>query len=216
MELSINYRFLIVDDHYVARQGVSFIVEEMFYNAIIYHSETFEGVAKILKEDKIDLLILEINFTIGDGLAIIEEIIKIQQDIKILIFTVCDENIYAMKYLNAGVSGYLNKGSTLEEIKQALRLMMFSGKYMTQNIKSKISNYGTSNKPINPLDQLSNREVEVARLLIKGYGNLEITNLMQIKKSTVSTLKKRIFEKLEIDSLPALIEFFQLYFKKSH
>jgi DNA-binding NarL/FixJ family response regulator len=216
MESSVNYRFLIADDHYVVRQGVSSIVEEMFYNAIIYHSETFEGIIKILKEDKIDLLILEINFTIGDGLGIIEEIIKIQQDIKILVFTVCDENIYAMKYLNAGVSGYLNKGSTLEEMKQALSLMMFSGKYMTQNLKSKISDYGISNKPINPLDQLSNREVEVARLLIKGCGNLEITHLMQIKKSTVSTLKKRIFEKLEIDSLPALIEFFQLYFKKSH
>jgi DNA-binding NarL/FixJ family response regulator len=216
MESSVNYRFLIADDHYVVRQGVSSIVEEMFYNAIIYHSETFEGIIKILREDKIDLLILEINFTIGDGLGIIEEIIKIQQDIKILVFTVCDENIYAMKYLNAGVSGYLNKGSTLEEMKQALSLMMFSGKYMTQNLKSKISDYGISNKPINPLDQLSNREVEVARLLIKGCGNLEITHLMQIKKSTVSTLKKRIFEKLEIDSLPALIEFFQLYFKKSH
>jgi DNA-binding NarL/FixJ family response regulator len=66
-------------------------------------------------------------------------------------------------------------------------------------------------KPINPLEQLSNREIEVARLLIKGYGNLEIAELLNIKKSTVSTFKNRIFEKLDIDNLADLIDFFQLY-----
>jgi DNA-binding NarL/FixJ family response regulator len=58
---------------------------------------------------------------------------------------------------------------------------------------------------------LSNREVEVARLLIKGFGNMEIADMLSIKKSTVSTFKNRIFEKLEIDNLADLIDTFQLY-----
>ena len=70
-----------------------------------------------------------------------------------------------------------------------------------------------SKTPINPLEQLSNREVEVARLLIKGYGNLEISELLQVKKTTVSTFKNRVFEKLEIDNLAALISIFNLYFE---
>ncbi len=89
--------------------------------------------------------------------------------------------------------------------------MMLSGKYITQNIKDKILDSYISKKPVNPLEQLSNREVEVARLLIKGYGNMEIAEQLQVKKSTVSTFKNRIFEKLEINNLADLIDFFQLY-----
>ena len=122
-----------------------------------------------------------------------------------------DEDIYALRYLNAGASGYLNKGSNEDEMKQALKSMMVSGKYITQNIKDRILDSYISKKPINPLEQLSNREVEVARLLIKGFGNLEIAEMLNIKKSTVSTFKNRIFEKLEIDNLADLIDFFNLY-----
>jgi DNA-binding NarL/FixJ family response regulator len=71
-----------------------------------------------------------------------------------------------------------------------------------------------SKKPINPLEKLSAREVEVAKLFIKGYGNLEISELLQIKKTTVSTFKIRIFEKLEIQNLPALIELFNFYYEE--
>ena len=130
---------------------------------------------------------------------------------KILIFSALDEDIYALRYLNAGASGYLNKGSNEDEMKQALKSMMVSGKYITQNIKDRILDSYISKKPINPLEQLSNREVEVARLLIKGFGNLEIAEMLNIKKSTVSTFKNRIFEKLEIDNLADLIDFFNLY-----
>src|SRR5690606_18263479 len=135
----------------------------------------------------------------------------IQPEMKILIFSALDEDIYALRYLNAGASGYLNKGSSEDEMKQALKSMMISGKYITQNIKDRILDSYISKKPINPLEQLSNREVEVARLLIKGFGNLEIAEMLTIKKSTVSTFKNRIFEKLEIDNLADLIDFFNLY-----
>jgi DNA-binding NarL/FixJ family response regulator len=129
-------------------------------------------------------------------------------------FTAYDESIYAMRYLNAGASGFLSKGCNENEIKHAIKSMMVSGKYVTQNIKDRILDSYISKTPINPLEKLSVREVEVARLLIKGYGNLEISELLQIKKTTVSTFKNRVFEKLEIDNLAALIELFQVYFEE--
>ena len=214
MKLSNNYVFLIADDHSVVRQGISLVVKELFSNAVIHTAGSFKDTLKAVSQFKIDLLILDINFPDGNSINIIPEIKAIQPDIKILIFTAYDESIYAMRYLNAGVSGYLNKGCTEDEIKQAVKSMVTTGKFVTQSIKDRILDSYISKTPINPLEKLSIREVEVARLLIKGYGNLEISELLQIKKTTVSTFKNRVFEKLEIDNLASLIELFQLYFEE--
>jgi len=211
MKTTPNFTFLIADDHSIVRQGVSLLIKELFFNAKINQAGNFKETLKILRETKIDLLVLDINFPDGNSLNIIAETKAIQPDIKILIFSAYDEDIYALRYLNAGASGYLNKGSNEQEMKHALKSMMVSGKYITQNIKDKILDSYISKKPVNPLEQLSNREVEVARLLIKGYGNMEIAEQLQVKKSTVSTFKNRIFEKLEINNLADLIDFFQLY-----
>lgn len=212
MTSSNSYSFLIADDHSVVRNGVSLIIKELFLNAVIYKAGNFKEIFNVLKEVKVDLLILDVNFPEGNSISILSEIKTIQPDIKILIFSVHDENIYAMRYLNAGASGYLNKEISEDEIKHAINTIISSGRYITQNIKDRILDYYISKKPVNPLDLLSNREIEVAQLLIKGHGNLEILELLNIKKTTVSTYKNRIFEKLEIDNLADLIKFFQLYY----
>lgn len=211
MKQTQNFTFLIADDHSIVRQGVSLLIKELFFSAKIHQAANFKETLKVLKETPIDLLVLDINFPDGNSLNIIADIKHIQPDLKILILSAYDEDIYALRYLNAGASGYVNKGSSEEEMKQALKSMMLSGKYITQNIKDRILDSYISKKPINPLELLSNREVEVARLLIKGYGNMEIAEQLQVKKSTVSTFKNRIFEKLEINNLADLIDLFQLY-----
>ncbi|KQX09877.1 response regulator transcription factor [Flavobacterium sp. Root420] len=208
---SNRHNFLIADHHSIVRKGVSLLVNELFFNPNITHSETFKDIFKVVRETKIDLLVLDINFRDGNCLNIIREVKSIQPCIKILVFSAYDENIYAMRYLDAGASGYLSKGCSEDEMKQAFTSMILSGKYITQNIKDRISDFYISKKPINPLEELSNREFEVARLLIKGFGNLEISELLQIKKTTVSTFKNRVFEKLKIYNLADLIEIFQLY-----
>lgn len=211
MKQTQNFTFLIADDHSIVRQGVSLLIKELFFSAKIHQAGNFKETLKVLRETPIDLLVLDINFPDGNSLNIIADIKAIQPDLKILILSAYDEDIYALRYLNAGASGYLNKGSNEEEMKQALKSMILSGKYITQNIKDRILDSYISKKPINPLELLSNREVEVARLLIKGYGNMEIADQLQVKKSTVSTFKNRIFEKLEINNLADLIDLFQLY-----
>lgn len=211
MKLSNNYHFLIADNHSVLRRGVWVIIKELFSNATIHQAGNFAEIFKILRDTKIDLLILDINFPEGNSLNILDEIKSIQPKVKILMFSGYDENIYAMRYLNAGASGYLSKENSEDEIKNAIKSMILSGKYITHNVKNKILDSYISNKPINPLDQLSNRELEVAHLLIRGYGNLEISESLDIEKTTVSTYKYRIFEKLQIDNLASLIEFFRLF-----
>ena len=211
MKLSNHCTFLITDDHSIVRQGIAMLINELFLNPKIYKSGNFKDTFKILHETKIDLLILDINFPDGSSINIIQDIKNIQPGIKILIFTAYNEDIYALRYLNSGASGYLNKNTSEEEMKTALTTMVLTGKYITQNVKDRILDSYISKSPINPIEQLSNRELEVAKMLIKGHGNLEISDILNIKKTTVSTFKNRIFEKLEIDSLAALIELFRLY-----
>jgi DNA-binding NarL/FixJ family response regulator len=67
------------------------------------------------------------------------------------------------------------------------------------------------NKPENPLDELSDREMEIATLMVNGMGNLEISNVLKLKATTISTYKNRIFEKLGVNNLSALIQFFNLH-----
>lgn len=206
-----THTFLIADDHSVVRQGISLLIRELFFNAHILQAGSFKEILAALKSHAVDLLILDISFPDGNSLSLISQAKALQPEIKILIFSAYDENLYALRYLNAGASGYLNKGCSEEEMKQALRSMIVSGKYITQNIKDQILDSYISKKPLNPLELLSDREVEVARLLIKGFGNMEIAETLNIKKSTVSTFKNRIFEKLSIDNLADLIDLFQLY-----
>lgn len=206
-----NKTFLIVDDHNIVRKGMIALIKTEFANANIHSSESLCDIIAILEKNDVDLIILDINFPTGNSLNTIKEIKTFRPDIKILIFSACDEDIYAARYLNAGASGYLNKSSSEEEMKDVLKIMLLSGRYVSQNFKNKVVNCYISKKPMNPLERLSNREMEIARHLVSGQGNLEISTLLKIEKTTVSTYKNRIFEKLEIENLALLIEIFQLY-----
>lgn len=207
-----KYSFITADDHSVVTQGISFILKDMYEGATVYQMENFSEIIKKINKTPIQLLILDVNFPEGSSLNIIPTLKKIQPDLKILIFSGFDEDIYAIRYINAGANGYLNKLSSEEEIKRAINLVMTTGKYTSQNIQDKIVNSYILKKPTNPLEQLSNREFEVAKFLVDGRSNLDISNSLSLKKTTVSTYKNRIFEKLSIETLSELIQTFNLYY----
>lgn len=206
-----KFTFITADDHSVVTKSLSFILKDLHNNALIYQINNLTEVVEKLKTTKVDLLILDVTFPDGNSLTIIPIIKEIQPSIKILIFSGHDEDIYAVRYLQAGVNGYLPKLSSEEEIKKAIYEVITFGKYFSRNIQEKITNNFIFRKPQNPLEQLSNRELEIARLMIKGYGNIEICAKLDLQKSTISTYKKRIFEKLQIEHISELIHLFNLY-----
>lgn len=212
MEDNINkFIFITADDHSVVTKSLSFIIKDLYSNAIIHQISSLSDVVEKLQTTLTNLLMLDITFPDGNSLAVIPTIKKIQPDLKILVFSGHDEDIYAMRYLQAGVNGYLHKLSSEEEIKIAITEVMTFGKYLSRNIQEKISNNYMFKKPPNPLEQLSNRELEIARLMVKGYGNIEVCTALDLQKSTVSTYKNRIFEKLEVEHISDLIHLFNLY-----
>lgn len=206
-----NFTFITADDHSVVTKSLSFIMQDLYINAAIHQINSLADVVEKLHTTPVDLLMLDVTFPDGNSLAVIPTIKKIQPDLKILIFSGHDEDIYAMRYLQAGVNGYLHKLSTEEEIKNAISEVITFGKYFSRNIQDKLSNNFIFKKPQNPLEQLSNRELEIARLMVEGYGNIEICAALDLQKSTVSTYKNRIFEKLQIEHVSELIHLFNLY-----
>lgn len=113
--------------------------------------------------------------------------------------------------MRAGADGYLNKMTSEEELQFAFREMIQTGRFISQTTQFQLDKADLNPTSTNPFFSLSARELEIAKLLVKGEGNLEIANKLDLQNSTVSTYKNRIFEKLSIKSTVALANMFETY-----
>lgn len=208
-------KILIADDHSIVRLGASIIISDMIKDAAISQAETYEEVYNLLKKDRFDLLLLDINMPGGNDIQVIKKLLNLQENLKILVFSSYDEHLYALRYIEAGACGYLNKNTAMSELTNAIQSIQERGKYMSESVRemyihSLLTTKSKSEKG-NPLHRLSNRELNVAKNLIEGMGILEVANLLNLSSSTVSTYKGRIFQKLNINNIPELIELFKLH-----
>lgn len=203
---------LIADDHPIIINATIGIIKEMFSANTLFHAaNSFDKIIEIIETSYIDLLILDINMPDVRSHSVIAKIKLLQPDLKILVFSSYDEDLYALRYIQAGCNGYLQKDCSEEELRVAVRSVIEKGKYASKNLVENIlfNRITKDGKlPENPFEQLSKRELEVAQLIIDGYGVLEISNALSIKISTVSTYKNRVFEKLGVNNIP---ELYQLY-----
>lgn len=208
----MRYKILLVDDHLVVKAGVSIILNSEIDNLEIAYSKDYDETVQLIKTILYDLIILDINIPGGKRTEMIKEIKATLPTVKILMFSAHEEDSHAMRYIHAGADGYLNKLSGEQKIVEAVRSIINYGKYLTDEIIDKLSDDERLQESANPFDKLSNREVEIVKLLIKGEGTLEISNNLGIQMSTVSTYKNRIFEKLKINNLVELIEKNNLFY----
>lgn len=205
-----DLNILLADDHSVVRHGISLLLKEAFQGVNIMHANSFEEVLEKIDQQQ-DLIFLDINLPGGNSTKMIKKIRQKNPNLSIMIFSAYNEAQYALRYIHAGANGFLNKDSSDEEIINAVRSVLETGKYISNVVKEKILENALLNTPVNPLEMLSNREIEVAELLVDGVGNLEISNKLSIQMSTVSTFKNRIFEKLGIDNVVRLVEILKIY-----
>ncbi|MDF2553156.1 MAG: DNA-binding response regulator [Chryseobacterium sp.] len=203
---STSVNFLLADDHSLIRQGVAFLLEDLFLEHVVFHASNLQQTLEIIKINPIDIAIIDAHFPDGNSLNILPEIKKIRSGTKILIFTGIDESTHSLKFINAGANGFLSKLSEEEEIKRAILKIKEEGEYISAATQALLMNSFRDQKLINPLSVLAERELQIAELYAKGYGNLEIANLLDLKQNTVSTIKKRIFEKLKVENIVELIE----------
>ncbi len=198
---------LIAEDHAVVRIGTKMLLKRFRPEATVVGVDNFTDVINSLKEQSFDLIILDINMPGGNNLKMIETIRVYQPGIYILVFSSYDEQMYALPYLQAGADGYLSKESPEEEFESALEKVESDRKYLSPSLQENtISNFlANGKKTVDPITALSKREMDVANLLVKGYGTAEIGNMLDLQLSTVSTFKSRIFNKLDVKNIVELI-----------
>lgn len=205
-------KILIADDHGVVRLGLSLIIKKQRPNAYVKEVDNYQKVLESIYEECFDLIILDINMPDGNFQDTLQRIKSNCSSTKVLVFSSQDESLYAIRYLKMGADGFLHKLANDDTIKKALIKMLDKGSYMSEDVKDAlIFNKLTNQSTVNPLEVLTDREIEVAEVLIKGKPLKDIANNLNIHVSTVSTYKTRIFDKLNINSLPQLIKIFDLY-----
>ncbi len=202
---------LIADDHEVVRSGLTILLRRMLPQVNIIQAESVEEAIEFLKQHQVDLLLCDINMPGGNNVEMLHRMRAIQPDLKILILTAFKLPSYKKKYLQEGANGYISKMATNNEIQQAITAVLHSG-YYHANEPEKTD--GTT-EPVGPDHSiaalLSYREMEISRLLVKGLGILEIANTLNLQSNTISTYKKRIFTKLQVNSIPELISILNDY-----
>nr|WP_314494153.1 response regulator transcription factor [uncultured Chryseobacterium sp.] len=198
--------FLLADDHSLIRQGLIFMIEEISPQSSILQVSNLQHAMDCLKTNDVDIAIMDAHFPDGNSLTVLSEIKKIRPEVKILIFTGMDENTQALKFINAGANGFLSKMSEEDEIENAIKQMLEHGEYISSVTRDLLLISLRNPKDLNPLLRLTERELQIAELYAEGLGNLEIANQLEVRQNTISTIKKRLFDKLEIGNIVELIK----------
>ncbi len=201
-----NTTFLLGDDHQIVRQGLAFIISDLFPEAEILHAASLKEILEKAAEEQLDIAILDAQFPDGNSVSVLKQFRELQPEARILIFTSAGEEHYSLKFLREGANGFLSKLSEEAEIAAALQELVTRGSYLPPLTQQLLAEAALNPESRDPLDRLTAREREVADLLTGGLGNLEIANRLDLRQNTVSTFKKRIFSKLEVETLVDFLE----------
>jgi DNA-binding NarL/FixJ family response regulator len=201
---------LIADDHEVVRSGLAILIKNILPQANVLQAESVDEALGLLNKQPVELVLCDINMPGGNDFHMLHRLKAAQPDLKILVLTAYQMKFYEKRYLQEGANGYLNKTSNNEEIRKAILSVLQNGYYRED--KEGVNPHSSTGEAIaNIADLLSYREMEVAQLLAKGLGILEISNTLHLRSNTVSTYKKRIFMKLDVASVPELISLLDSY-----
>lgn len=204
-------RILVADDHGIVRMGLIHLINKLRPNAILTEVDDYKSLLSIISKESFDLAIIDVNMPNGTLQQAIDHIKLKQPSLKILVFSSQDEHVYAMRYLKMGADGFLNKLSSQDKVDAALSAMLERGQFLSEDIKESMIFGSTKGQNTSTLENLSNRELEIANKLVEGLSLKELSNQLNIHSSTASTYKNRVFKKLNIQSIPELVEVLKAY-----
>ncbi len=203
--------FLIIDEHDIVRRGVKTMLLNLFDPAEI--SEAFDEVSATgqLAKKSFDLVLIDIHMPNTDAIRLMEFIHAIYPDIRVLVFSMSAENIYAKRFLEAGACGFVSKEALLGEIQKAITLVLDGKLYFSDALMEMVAHKFPVQYADNPFSKLSAREHEIVSLFLKGDTLSEIVKSLKIKVSTAGTHKSGLFEKLEVKNILELKELATFY-----
>jgi two-component system, NarL family, invasion response regulator UvrY len=193
-------KILIADDHEVVRRGLQGILADEFESLSVGEASTGVEALAAARKDEWDVVLLDINMPGRGGLEVLEELRQICPKTPVLVLSVFPEEDYALRAFKLGAAGYLTKQSASDELLAAIRKALAGGKYVTASLAEKLAGSLSGEKPAAPHESLSNRELQVLRLITAGKTIKEIAAEMSLSDKTVGTYRTRISNKMHLST----------------
>jgi two-component system, NarL family, invasion response regulator UvrY len=195
-------KILLADDHSMIRKGMKLFLQLNLGHSDIEEAGSCNELMSKLSKQKFTHLILDIILTDGSTLEVIPNIIKVYPSLMIMAFSMQPAEIYGEALRNYGINCYLSKTVGEEEMFQVLKSFLNN---------EQISHRKKLQPESNPFTTLAPRELEILHYLLKGFGTKTIAEVLNLRMSTISTIKHRIYEKTKAVNIKELIELATLY-----
>jgi two-component system, NarL family, response regulator NreC len=196
-------RVVIADDHSVVRRGLRQLLEATGGVEVVAEAENIDDARRFVRGHHPDVLVLDLNMPGGSSLDAIPEIRAESPGTQIVVLTMQKEPAYARQALSQGVLGYVLKESADEELVEAVHRAAAGDRYLNPRLGAQVA----AMPPPGPPDGLSEREVEVLRLIALGHTNSEIADQLFLSVRTVETHRNHIHQKLRLDSRADLVRY---------
>jgi two-component system invasion response regulator UvrY len=193
-------KVLVVDDHDLVRTGIRRMLDDVQGIKVTGEARSGEEAIKIVREAHPDVVLMDIKMPapgIG-GLEATRRILRVDPDIKVLVVTVCDDDLFPAKLLQAGAAGYLTKGASMDEMVQAIRAVHSGQRYISPVVAQQLAFKHITDKDESPFTSLSEREFQVMIMITHGGKPQEISEKLNLSPKTVNSYRYRIFEKLGV------------------
>lgn len=195
---------LIVEDHELTRFGLKTAFEDVDYICTIYEASTGESAIDIFKNNKIDLVIMDLGLPKMDGIETTQKIHSLNPDVKIIILTSHNDEKEVLNSLKAGANAYCSKEINLQRLVQVVQSVSEGAAWFDPSI-AHIVLQATTNTKIGEKDtnyknyDLTAREAQILKLMTEGYSNMEIARRLVISVNTTKAHVASILQKLEVD-----------------
>jgi two-component system invasion response regulator UvrY len=200
-------KILLVDDHAIVRRGMRELLGEEFEAAEFEEAATGEEAIEIVKRSSFDLVVLDLSMPGRGGLDALKDIRSTSPRLPVLVLSQHAEEQYAIRAFRAGSAGYVTKDSAPDELVKAARKALAGGKYVSSSLAEHLATRLASDPDQRVEDTLSDRELQVLRLLANGKTVKEIGAELALSEKTISTYRARILDKLNAKTNAELMRF---------
>jgi len=204
-----KHRVLVVDDHPIVRQGLALMIDQEPDLLVCAEAEEGASALAAIAADRPDVVLLDISLPGPDGIEVLKTIRSTDPALPVLVLSMHDESTYAERALRAGANGYIMKQEATENVLVALRRILRGEMYVSDGVASTMlrqiaSGAGRSTEA--PIARLSDRELEVFRLIGKGHGTRRIADELHLSVKTVESYQAHIKDKLALQSSRDLVQ----------
>ncbi|MEC8882184.1 MAG: UvrY/SirA/GacA family response regulator transcription factor [Pseudomonadota bacterium] len=191
---------IVVDDHEIVRSGIVSLLSGIEGIKVLAEASSGETAVKYAQEFNPDVVLMDVRMPGIGGLQATINIVRFCPNTKVIALTVCNDDLFPTKLLQAGAHGYLTKNTNKDEIKTAIQSVVQNKRYISPEIASKIALRHLSDEGGVPFDSLSERELQVTMMITKGHKVQQISDVLFLSPKTVNSYRYRIFEKLNVSN----------------